>query len=90
MGKYQRQKKYLEVNMLLTQSVEEERNFVLSIIKEAGKKGERIDLDTLTARFVEKHNWGRRPGLFDAIRQLKAEGLIIMESPGGKVVVDFP
>ena len=76
--------------MLLTQGVEEERNFVLAMVKEAGKKGESIGLATVTDSFVKKHDWARRPGLFDAIRQLKKEGLIILEIPGNEVIINLP
>lgn len=76
--------------MLLAQSVEEERSFVLAMVVEAGKKGESVGLTTVTDSFVKKHDYARRPGLFDAIRQLKEEGLIVLQTPGNEVIINLP
>lgn len=76
--------------MLPMQNMDEERQFVLEMIEQADEAGECLDLGTVTDSFVKKHHSSRKPSLFDAIRQMKAEGLIRLESRNVNEVVILP
>gem|GEM_PF-3013064 len=82
--------KKTEGTMLLMQNMEEERTFVMEMVEKADEAGECLDLGTVTDSFVKKHDSSRKPSLFDAIRQLKAEGLIRLENHDVHEIVIMP
>ncbi len=67
--------------MLLNTGLEEEKEFVLGLVRSAQANGKIIGVNKVTELYMKNRHFSCRSGLLDAIRYLGAKGIIKLE-PG--------